>query len=60
MVLILSFDVGIVNLAYCIFNTTTLKIVKWEIIKLENIKDKDNSLALPQYSPELIKPRDSQ
>ena len=36
---ILSFDVGIVNLAYCIFCTTTLKIVKWEIISLENTKD---------------------
>ena len=28
--------------------------------KLESIKDKDNTEALPQYSPELIKPRDSQ
>jgi hypothetical protein len=31
--------VGIVNLAYCIFDTTTLKINHWEVIKLENIKD---------------------
>jgi len=36
---ILSFDVGIVNLAYCIFCTNTLKIIKWEIISLENTKD---------------------
>jgi hypothetical protein len=36
---ILSFDVGIVNLAYCIFDTLTLKIEHWEIIKLENTKD---------------------
>ena len=36
---ILSFDVGILNLAYCIFNTETLKIEYWEIIKLENLKD---------------------
>jgi hypothetical protein len=36
---ILSFDVGILNLAYCIFNTKLLKIEYWEIIKLENLKD---------------------
>ena len=36
---ILSFDVGIVNLAYCIFDTCQLKILHWEVIKLENIKD---------------------
>jgi hypothetical protein len=36
---ILSFDVGIVNLAYCIFDSLTLKIEHWEIIKLENTKD---------------------
>ena len=36
---ILSFDVGIVNLAYCIFDTTLLKIIEWEVITLENIKD---------------------
>jgi len=28
--------------------------------KLENAKDADNTQALPQYSPELIKPRDAQ
>jgi hypothetical protein len=32
--LILSFDVGIINLAYCIFDTTTTKILHWEIIEL--------------------------
>ncbi len=37
--IILSFDVGIVNLAYCIFNTTTKKILHWEVIAMENIKD---------------------
>ena len=31
---ILSFDVGIVNLAYCIFDTTSQKIVQWEVIEL--------------------------
>ena len=33
---ILSFDVGIVNLAYCIFDTNTCKILNWEVIGLEN------------------------
>jgi hypothetical protein len=32
--LVLSFDVGIINLAYCIFNTNTCKINHWEIIKI--------------------------
>ena len=36
---ILSFDVGIVNLAYCIFDSDLLKILEWKIISLENIKD---------------------
>lgn len=36
---VLSFDVGIVNLAYCLFDTSSLKILYWEVIKLENIKD---------------------
>jgi len=31
---LLSFDVGIVNLAYCIFETNSCKILKWEIIDL--------------------------
>jgi hypothetical protein len=31
---ILSFDVGIINLAYCIFDTSTCKIHHWEIIEL--------------------------
>jgi hypothetical protein len=33
---ILSFDVGIINLAYCIFDTDTCKIHNWEVINLEN------------------------
>lgn len=32
---ILSFDVGIINLAYCIFETTTEKILHWGIIDLK-------------------------
>jgi hypothetical protein len=31
---ILSFDVGIVNLAYCIIETEPVKILNWEIIEL--------------------------
>ena len=34
--IILSFDVGIVNLAYCIFDTTTCKILSWEVVTLQN------------------------
>lgn len=36
---ILSFDVGIVNLAYCILDYSSHKILKWEIISLENTPD---------------------
>ena len=32
---ILSFDVGIINLAYCIFDSTTYKILNWGIIDLK-------------------------
>ena len=32
---ILSFDVGIINLAYCIFDSETNKILKWGIIDLK-------------------------
>ena len=35
----LSFDVGIVNLAYCIFDPVGYKIKNWEIIALENTRD---------------------
>jgi len=41
--LVLSFDVGVVNLAYCIidFQKTNqeVKIIHWEVISLENTKD---------------------
>jgi hypothetical protein len=36
---ILSFDVGIVNLAYCIIDTSNINIVKWEVIELTNCSD---------------------
>jgi len=32
--IVLSFDVGIINLAYCIFDSTTCKIIHWEVISL--------------------------
>ena len=35
MVKILSFDVGIINLAYCIFDSNTCKILNWDIIDLK-------------------------
>ena len=31
---VLSFDVGIINLAYCIFDSETCKLVSWEVITL--------------------------
>jgi len=37
--IILSFDVGIVNLAYCIYDSSINKILHWEVISLENTKD---------------------
>jgi hypothetical protein len=36
---ILSFDVGIVNLAYCIFDSSNSKMSHWEIITLQNHND---------------------
>jgi len=36
---ILSFDVGIINLAYCIFDSESSKIYHWEIITLQNHND---------------------
>jgi len=36
---ILSFDVGIVNLAACIFDSDTLKMSHWEVITLKNHND---------------------
>jgi hypothetical protein len=36
MVKVLSFDVGIINLAYCIFDSNECKIKHWEIITLDN------------------------
>ena len=34
---ILSFDVGIINLAYCIFDSETTKLTHWEVITLNNL-----------------------
>lgn len=39
---ILSFDVGVVNLAYCIFDSSDSKIKNWEVITLQNHNDYNN------------------
>jgi hypothetical protein len=44
---ILSFDVGIVNLACCIFDTTLQKIVHWEVIELAAKKVSKFSAKVP-------------
>ena len=31
---ILSFDVGIINLAYCIFDSSSCKLIQWEVIEI--------------------------
>jgi hypothetical protein len=49
---ILSFDVGIVNLAYCIFDTTVCKIDYWGIIDL---KIKDFSGVVPSGNASIAK-----
>ena len=43
---LLSFDVGIVNLAYCIFDTTECKINYWEVITLDNHASNYNKLYI--------------
>ena len=42
---ILSFDVGIINLAYCIFDSTNCKIIEWEVITL-NVTTNVNNLYI--------------
>ena len=49
---ILSFDVGIVNLAYCIFDTNSCKIEHWGIIDL---KVKDFSGVIPSGNAAIAK-----
>ena len=46
MVKILSFDVGIINLAYCVFDTDLCKILFWEVINLENHNSSYNKLYI--------------
>ena len=49
--LILSFDVGIINLAYCIFETTTQKIKHWGIIDLKsNVPDLKSNVPEISFS----------
>ena len=52
MVKVLSFDVGIINLAYCIFDSLTLKIVHWEIITLDNTAANYSKLYICTDSPD--------
>ena len=44
--IILSFDVGIINLAYCIFDTASCKILHWEVITLDNHASSYNKLYI--------------
>ena len=44
---ILSFDVGIINLAYCIFESTTEKITHWGIIDLKSNESVVFSARIP-------------
>ena len=45
--MILSFDIGIKNLAYCILDKhedNKLRIIKWDIIKLRKVLEKTYSV----------------
>ena len=60
MVKILSFDVGIINLAYCIFDTTNQKIEKWEVITLGcKFNAKISCSGIPDLYINLIKELDT-
>jgi len=48
---ILSFDVGIINLAYCIFDSTTSKITHWGIIDLCDRKSESNKVKFSATVP---------
>jgi len=54
---ILSFDVGIINLAYCIFDNLTKKIIHWEIInnEIKNFNAKISSSGVSDLYINLIK-----
>ena len=54
---ILSFDVGIINLAYCIFDNSTKKIIHWEIInnEIKNFNAKISSSGVSDLYINLIK-----
>lgn len=43
---VLSFDIGIVNMAYCVLDGDTNKIVKWEVFSLCNSSDIENTRDL--------------
>lgn len=46
MVRILSFDIGIVNMAYCIIDKNTKNIIKWEVFSLVNSNAVENTKDL--------------
>ena len=54
---ILSFDVGIINLAYCIFDSESFKIIHWEIInnEISNFNAKISSSSVSDLYINLIK-----
>lgn len=51
--LILSFDVGLKNLAYCVYNTETNKIEKWSVDNVEMQKGDDVCRAIVKYLDKL-------
>ncbi len=53
MVKILSFDVGIINLAYCIFDTSSCLITNWEVIELATKKSSKFSGKVPSGNESL-------
>lgn len=46
MVRILSFDIGIVNMAYCVIDKMTKNIIKWEVFSLVNSNPIENTKDL--------------
>ena len=55
---ILSFDVGIINLAYCVFDNQTEKIIHWGIIDLKSsVQDLKSSVQDPKSSGQAFSAR---
>ena len=56
--MILSFDIGIKNLAYCILDKhedNKLRIIKWDIIKLLEDNEKCKGFPLDELTKRLYK-----